>query len=362
MDMRKLIFSAFCAMCLAAGCSLPDVGGGDSGELRISFAGKADVASRAGESLPDTSGFRLKVVCSDGKVIYDGLYGACPEALEVAAGNYVVSAMSSEFTKPAFASPQYGDEQCVVVPAGKVADVKLQCRQMNSGVKLNIDKGFLTACPDGVLYLKSPQGKLMYSYSEKRIAYFQPDCISLILSRGSKDEVLVSRTLLAQEIWSLGVSVANEKNTGEGSTAVGDISVSIDTSRHWISDGYVIGGSNGKGSASSDALTVSQALDSIGEEDVWVNGYIVGGDLTSSSASFDAPFQSRTNLVLGPRSSTSDKKSCLSVQLPAGSLRDALNLVDNPSLLGRKVSLKGDIVDAYYGIPGLKNVTEFELQ
>ena len=79
-------------------------------------------------------------------------------------------------------------------------------------------------------------------------------------------------------------------------------------------------------------------------------------------ASFEAPFQSRTNLVLGPRSSTSDKKSCLSVQLPAGSLRDALNLVDNPSLLGRKVSLKGDIVDAYYGIPGLKNVTEFELQ
>lgn len=360
--MRKMIFCAFCAMCLAAGCSLPNLDNNGVGELRISFAGKGDVVSRSGESLPDTSGFKLKVSGTDGKVIYDGLYGACPEALEVAAGNYVVSVVSGEFTKPAFASPQYGDEQCVVVPAGKVADVKLQCRQMNSGVKLNIDKGFLTACPDGVLYLKSSQGKLMYSYSEKRIAYFQPDCISLILNRGSKDEVLVSRNLLAQEIWSLGVSVADNKSTSGSNTAVGDISVSIDTSRCWISDGYVIGGSNGKGSGSSEALTVSQALDSIGEEDVWVNGYIVGGDLTSSSASFEVPFKSRTNLVLGPRSSTSDKKACLSVQLPSGSLRDALNLVDNPSLLGRKVSLRGDIVDAYYGIPGLKNVTEFELQ
>ena len=331
--MRKMIFCAFCAMCLAAGCSLPNLDSNGVGELRISFAGKGDVVSRSGESLPDTSGFKLKVSGTDGKVIYDGLYGACPEALEVAAGNYVVSVVSGEFTKPAFASPQSGDEQCVVVPAGKVADVKLQCRQMNSGVKLNIDKGFLTACPDGVLYLKSSQGKLMYSYSEKRIAYFQPDCISLILSRGSKDEVLVSRNLLAQEIWSLGVSVADNKSTSGSNTAVGDISVSIDTSRCWISDGYVIGGSNGKGSGSSEALTVSQALDSIGEEDVWVNGYIVGGDLTSSSASFEAPFKSRTNLVLGPRSSTSDKKACLSVQLPSGSLRDALNLVDNPSLL-----------------------------
>ena len=349
-------------MCTAVACSLPNLDSNEVGELRISFVGKCDVVSRSGESLPDTSGFMLKVSGTDGNVIYDGLYGACPEALEVAAGNYVVSVVSGEFKKPAFASPQYGDEQCVVVPAGKVADVKLQCRQMNAGVKLHIDKGFLTSCPDGVLYLKSSQGKLMYSYSEKRIAYFLPDCVSLILSRGSKDEVLVSRNLQAQEIWSLGVSVANGTSTSETNTAVGDISVSVDTSRYWISDGYVIGGGNGKGSVSANALTVSQALDSIGSEDVWVNGYIVGGDLTSSSASFEAPFKSRTNLVLGPRSSTTDKNSCMSVQLPSGELRDALNLVDNPEMLGRKISLRGDIVDAYYGIPGLKNITDFELQ
>ena len=52
----------------------------------------------------------------------------------------------------------------------------------------------------------------------------------------------------------------------------------------------------------------------------------------------------------------------MSVQLPAGELRDDLNLVDNPHLLGRKICLKGNIVEAYYGIPGMKNVSEYELQ
>ena len=137
--------------------------------------------------------------------------------------------------------------------------------------------------------------------------------------------------------------------------------MAVDTARNWTNDSYVIGGSSGKGNGSSDALTVSQALASVGEEDVWVCGYVVGGDLSSSSASFTAPFTSRTNIVLGPRSSTTSRTSCLSVQLPSGEIRDELNLVDNPSLLGRKISLRGDIVEAYYGMPGIKNITEYEL-
>jgi hypothetical protein len=43
------------------------------------------------------------------------------------------------------------------------------------------------------------------------------------------------------------------------------------------------------------------------------------------------------------------------VQLPAGEVREALNLVDNPELLGRKIVVRGDIVDSYYGLTGLKN-------
>lgn len=325
--------------------------------LRIAFAeGQTDI-TRVSSELPDTGEFKLAVEDAKGNVVYEGTCGACPELLEVDAGTYYISVRSSDFLKPAFSSPQYGDDQCVVVTEGQVADVKLACTQVNSGVRLRIGESFLKYCPDGVLFLKSDQGKLMYGYSEKRIAYFLPGRVSLLLSQGDRDEVLMSRILEPQEILSLGVTASSSSSSGTSATG-GSIAVSVDTSRYWIESDYVIGGDNA-GSDEEKTLTVSQALASVGEEDVWVSGYIVGGDLTSASASFEGPFSSRSNIVLGPRSSSSDRASCLSVQLPAGELRESLNLVDNPSLLGSKVALKGDIVEAYYGMPGLKNISDF---
>lgn len=328
------------------------------GELRISFLN--DGFTKSVEQLPDTSDFLLTVTSSDGQIVYDGTYGDSPESIMVDAGSYVVNVRSCDFKTPAFSKPQFGDEQCVVVPSGGVADVRLTCVQMNSGVKLNIDKSFLTGCPDGVLFLKSSQGKLMYGYSEKRIAYFQPGTVSLMLSESSNDKVLFSRVLQPQTILVVNVSVSGSGSSG----AKESISVAVDTTRTWIDEDYVIGGggSSGKGNSISDALTVSQAIASPGLEDVWVSGYVVGGDLTSTSASFSPPFSSRTNILLGSRSSSDSRSSCLSVSLPSGSIRDDLNLADNPSMLGRKVCLKGDIVEAYYGIPGLKNVTDYELK
>jgi hypothetical protein len=51
----------------------------------------------------------------------------------------------------------------------------------------------------------------------------------------------------------------------------------------------------------------------------------------------------------------------MSVQLPAGKVRDALNLVDNPELLGTKVIIKGDVAASYYGLVGLKNCDDYRL-
>lgn len=339
------------------GCEMLGTRSPHEGELRISFESDYDQSTRASSDLPDTSDFILSITDSKGKVIYKGPYGDCPESMNVNAGNYVVKAISCEFDVPEFDAPQYGDEQCVVVPDGGVADVKLVCRQMNSGVRLKIGKEFLTECPNSVLFLKSSQGKLMYGYSEKRIAYFLPGNVSLVLSTNGTDETLMSRTLLAQEILTIGVTVASSG----GSSKQGRISVAVDTTRNWIGDSYVIGGKNDKGSESDDAMTVREAQMSVGAKDVWVCGYIVGGDLTSASASFAEPFSSRTNLLIGPKSSTQDRDACLSVQLPSGEFRDALNLVDNVHLFKRKVYLRGDIVDAYFGIPGIKNITEYIL-
>lgn len=353
MDRKVFLF----LMLLLAGCESIGLRADGEGVLRIAFASDVGEMTRSATDVPDTSDFILTVTDSQGKVIYSGAYGDCPESMSVAAGNYVVKALSSEFSKPEFSSPQYGDEQCVVVPDGSVADVRLVCRQMNSGVRLRIAKDFLTKCPDGVLFLKSDQGKLMYGYSEKRIAYFLPGNVSLILSENGKDQVLMSRTLLAQEVLSLGVSVASSGASSTGS----HISVAVDTTRNWVDDAYVIGGQGTNGSDMSDAMTVSAARSSAGSKDVWVCGYIVGGDLTSANASFDEPFTSRTNILLGPKSSTSDRDACLSVQLSAGDMRDELNLVDNPGYLHRKIYLRGDLVDAYYGIPGMKNISQYSM-
>lgn len=330
----------------------------EKGELRISFSD--DNVTRVVEEIPDTSDFLLTVSGPDGDVIYDGVYGASPESMMVDAGSYTIYVRSCDFSKPAFATPQYGDQQCVVVPSGGVADVRLTCVQINAGVLLKVDESFLRNCPDAALFLKSSAGKLMYGYSEKRIAYFPPGSVSLFMSENGSDKVLFTRDLQPRTVLEIHISAAD----GAGQSAQERITVAVDTSRVWNTESYVIGGgdSSGKGGSMSDALTVSQAIASAGESDVWVSGYIVGGDLTSSSASFSGPFSSRTNIVLGPRSSTSSRSSCISVSLPSGEIRDEINLVDNPHLLGRKVFLRGDLVEAYYGMPGMKNLTDYELK
>lgn len=352
-----------CLLLLAAvSCQMLGVPDGDEskGELRISF--NDDCVTKVVESLPDTSDFLLTVTGADGNVVYDGKYGDSPEGMMVDSGSYTIFVRSSDFRKPAFASPQYGDEQCVVVPSGGVANVRLTCVQMNAGVLLRIDKSFLTNCPDAALFLKSSFGKLMYGYSEKRIAYFPPGQVSLMMTERNVDKVLFTRDLEARTILDIEVSSASKPEDSDDPREE-SISVVVDTSRQWSHESYVVGqgGSVGKGSSPSDAMTVSQALLSAGEEDVWVSGYIVGGDLTSASASFQGPFKSKTNIILGPRSSSSSRSSCISVSLPQGVLRDDLNLLDNPSMLGKKVCLRGDIVDSYYGMVGLKNLTDYKL-
>lgn len=343
---------------LLQSCNLLGSGSPGEGELRIAFARGQELLTRAGLEIPDTSDFILTVKDSKGTVIYDGAYGASPQSLTLKAGSYTVKVLSAQFSKPAFSAPQFGDEQCVLVSEGEVADVRLECRQMNSGIRLYIDSAFLSKYPDGALILKSSFGRLLYGFREKRIAYFAPGNISLVLADGGTDEVLLTRTLKAQEILELRLKVGASGNSSQG-TAVSDrISVTVDTTRVWKSEDYVIGSGASSGGG---ILSVSDAISSPGEEDVCVSGYIVGGDLTSSSASFEKPFSSRTNIIIGPRTNTSEKSSCLSVQLPSGEIRDALNLVDNPGLLGKRVCLRGDIVESYFGLVGIKNVTEFQL-
>lgn len=348
-----------CLMPVLVACDMLGEGPeGKKGELRVAFGDLPPEETRAAMEMPDTNDFLLNVTDSEGEVIYDGLYKDAPESVIVKEGSYTVKVLSREFSKPQFSAPQYGDEQCVVVKADEVVSVKLICSQVNSGVRLKTSPDFLTAYPDASLVLKSDEGSLSYSYSETRIAYFLSGNISLVLSQGGTDDVLLKRWLGPGEILSLGVGVSQKQDPATGLKR-DDISISIDTSRVWIEEHYIIGEEDQKGKTAETALSLSQAKVAVGSRDVWVRGYVVGGDLTTGGASFEPPFTVRTCVLLGPKVSTTNRESCVAVQLSSGSVRDSLNLVDNPELLGKVLAVKGDIVDAYYGLVGVKNISDF---
>ena len=343
---------------------------GGQGELRWIIEGDGTRASSA--EIPDTNDFILKVSDAQGKVLYEGAYGNSPESLLVDAGSYTVAVHSIEFTAPGFSRPVYGDEQVVVVKAGATVTVRLRCVLENAGVRLRIAPDFLTSYPDGVLFLKSGDTRLMYGYSEKRIAYFKPGQISLVLSNNGAEETLLSRTLDARTILTLSISAPHG-----GSAAGSSITVAVDTAKVWNYESYIIGGGgsgsgsgSGGGSGTEDqgdaidnAYSVSQAAAHVGEDDVWVFGYIVGGDLSTAGTTVKtSKITKSTHLAIAARSTVTAKASCVAVELPKGPVRDALNLVDHPDLVGTRVYLKGCIVASYFGTTGLKAVSDYVLK
>lgn len=346
-------------LCVSAACDDfgPLTGQKENGTLTWSLD-KDFLTKTADEEIPDIGDFLLSILDSDGNVLYNGTYGNSPESLEVEPGSYTLSIRSVAFTSPAFARPQYGDDKVVVVESGQTVNVKLECTLTNCGMRLIISPDFLDAYPGGVMYLKQDNVRLKYVYNEKRIAYFLPGKVSIILYDSGKDETLATKTLQAREILTMGISVA-KKSSGAS------IEVSIDTTKMWLTGNYTIGGGGnpGGGADISDAISVNEAGAYIDEKGIWVQGYIVGGDLTTNGASVKTTgITKNTHFAIADRASVTTKSSCLAVELPSGSVRDALNLVDHPDLIGKKVFLKGNIVEKYYGTKGMKGTSDFELR
>lgn len=347
-------FFLLLAVCCSCGMREDDM----LGTVTFSFSDPGLELSKAvGRDFPDTNSFILTVESASGDIIYKGEYCSAPESLTVSPGTYTVSAVSCEFNAPAFDAPQWGDSQMVIVSAGQSVNVKLLCRQMNCGVRLHIDEQFLSDYPQSAFFVKSSEGKLMYSYSEKRTAFFRPGLISLMMTTGAVDEILLTRQLDMGDIFDLDIMTS-----GSVSGTKGGISISVDTSRTYLSETYILGVTGQKGESADNPMSVTQARSAAGSKGVWVGGYVVAGDLSKSNAKFEGPFTSRTNMAIGPRKSTSSKDQCLSVELKSGAVRDALNLVDHPELYGSHVLLKGDIEAAYFGIPGIKNITEYHIR
>lgn len=101
---------------------------------------------------------------------------------------------------------------------------------------------------------------------------------------------------------------------------------------------------------------------------VWVAGYIVGWVNTDiltyaaeESCMFTVPATKATNLLLASTPDVKDFNECISLNLPTGSIRSALNLQNNPANLGKKLLIEGDVMK-YVGMPGVKNPTDYEIE
>ncbi len=92
-----------------------------------------------------------------------------------------------------------------------------------------------------------------------------------------------------------------------------------------------------------------------------ITGYIVGtvdGQAFESGARFSGEATSNTNLILADSPDETNLSKCIPVQLPSGTVRNALNLVDNPGNYKKQVVLTGSI-EKYFRVAGLKSVTAY---
>jgi len=330
---------------------------GQNGTLRISFNKESSALGTKSQELniPDTDDFILEIVSSSGESIYYGRFGDSPEELSVKAGSYTVSAVSKLFSSPEFDSPVFGDSQIVSVGSGESVDVTLTCSQTNSGLRMVVLDSFKETFSGGRLSLESEGGSLEYTFDESRTAFFIPGEVSISVLNTDGETHLTSRTLKAKEILELKLSSSSKGKNGK-------VEILVDTLRNFLSEDFDYGSGENAGSSIEDALDITKARAHAPQKDVWVCGYIVGVATGTGKFSFEAPFTKDTNIALGLRSGTEDKSYCISVELKSGAIRDALNLEDNPELKGRQIYLRGDLVTAYYGIPGLKNISEYQFK
>lgn len=95
-----------------------------------------------------------------------------------------------------------------------------------------------------------------------------------------------------------------------------------------------------------------------------VKGYIVGtvdGQVYTEGCRFSGTAESKTNILIADNLDETDPANCMPVQLPSGTVRNALNLVDNAGNYQKMVTLTGSL-EKYFGVPGLKAVSKYEIE
>jgi len=155
--------------------------------------------------------------------------------------------------------------------------------------------------------------------------------------------------------------------TGTFENYLGAAGVTVETgdkTEYWLdepSDEPIV--TEGDGSA-ENPYSVAQAMVKQGESSKWVTGYIVGFINTATSPyayTYNATGAIASNLILADSPSETVDGNCLPVQLSYGTApRTALNLVDNPGNIGKKVSVCGSL-ESYFSVAGIKSLSDYSM-
>ncbi len=111
----------------------------------------------------------------------------------------------------------------------------------------------------------------------------------------------------------------------------------------------------------NDPYTVEEAMGVMDQgASGWVKGFIVGSvkggvnDVTSNNdVIFGTDAEMDNNILIAASADETDWTKCIAVELPQGSaFRAAVNLVDNPGVLGKSILVRGDLAK-FLGMPGI---------
>ncbi len=326
------------------------------GITTFSFAVPLKTTVTKAPSMPDTNSFVLLVRSNTGETLYNGLME--PDLLKLQyqqVHGQEVSVRSVEFEKPAFETPQFGDSKVIVVSNGEKVSVAFLCKLLNSGMRFSFTERFLQKHSSGHILLEQEAGNLEYLFTEQRTAYLKAGNVGICHKMTTASVPLFNRTLGPGEIYNITLDASAAESASE-------FSIKVDTTALYINERVIIGEefSGADGSSAEKAVSVSQAKNRVGDT-LWVWGYIVGGDMTSSSVTFVGPFTKDSHIAIAENPSEKSREACFSVELSKTAVKTALNLVSNPTNLGRKVFLKGAVVESYFGLNGLKKVTEYSM-
>ena len=92
-------------------------------------------------------------------------------------------------------------------------------------------------------------------------------------------------------------------------------------------------------------------------EKAWVKGVIVGVAKSGTSLKEEIVETDKSNIAIAADATAAE---FVPVQLPVGMFREALNLYDNPTLLGKDIKIFGQITK-YFSTSGIKDIEGYEM-